>query len=172
MTQWYRNIKSYFNGRVNGFKNREIKKIENSDSLLLRVTKTEIKELIQTTPVAQYTHWSNDKFRYEECVRRFADRFNCNWLIDEIGRVLFPKIVELDVKSDPDVFPGRAFYKIELNVHTDCTAILTFSDSFGDEMWFNQIIERVCLPLLETPVRFWLSESSERDYYCLALSAL
>ncbi len=104
-----------------------------------------------------YQYWDNSELVYTEGVHRLADKLKCYWLIDEIGRVIFQKLLARQFSS---------FYSIQLLVHSDCAAVITVGDGNNDTYFEHKINWTDC-PIIGEPICFYLCESGE--YYCLML---
>ena len=104
-----------------------------------------------------YQFWDDNKLVYTEGVHWLADRLKCYWLIDEIGRVIFQRLLAGHFNS---------FYSIQFIVHTDCTAVITVGNE-NDYTYFSHKINWTDCPIIGEPISFYLCESGE--YYCLML---
>jgi hypothetical protein len=104
-----------------------------------------------------YRYWSHGKLVYTEGVQYLASKMECYWLIDEIGRVIFSKLLR--------DYLGW-FYVIHFLVYADCTAIIKVDDGNGNTHLEHKI-NWTDFPMLEKPVKFFLCESD--GYYCLML---
>ncbi len=104
-----------------------------------------------------YQYWDNNKLVYTKEVHWLADKLKCYWLIDEIGRVIFQKLLAGYFNS---------FYCIQLLVHADCTAVITVGNEY-DHIYFEHKINWTDCPIVGEPISFYLCKSGK--YYCLML---
>jgi hypothetical protein len=117
-----------------------------------------LEELNQFTGSEQFfRYWGSRKLVYTEGIKYLAEKAKCCWLIDEIGLVLFPKLLKNHIDS---------FYKIEFKVGADHSAHIIIDDGNGNT-YLRHKINWTDFPVSEELVIFYLCESD--DHYCLML---
>src|SRR5690242_17400534 len=117
-----------------------------------------LQELKQFIAVERwYVHWVNKKLVYTEGVHHLAKKTKSYWLIDEIGCMIFPRLV----KEFDD-----CFYSIKFYVLPNCSAFFSIGDGYGN-IHFLHKIKWTDFPVIEKPIQFYLCKLGGR--YCLIL---
>lgn len=104
-----------------------------------------------------HAHWINKNLVYTDSVHYLAKEMGSYWLIDEIGCVIFPRLVR-EFKD--------WFYHIQFQVLSDCSAIFNAGDGNGN-IHFHHKIQWTDFPRTEKPITFYLCDAE--GHYCLML---
>ena len=115
----------------------------------------ELKQFIGTT--RWHVHWANKKLVYTDGVQFLAKETQSFWLIDEIGCMIFPRLV--------NEFEDW-FYDIQFQVLPDCSAIFSVGDGNGN-IYLHHKVEYTDFPITGKPITFYLCDAEGR--YCLML---